>query len=262
MSENRFYLPGAEPFFYGGSDTACLLVHGFMSSPGEMRWLGQYLHAQGLTVYGMRLAGHGTDYQHMAHIRWPEWAAGVVDGVTLLRGMCERVFVVGHSMGGLLALLAGANVAVDGLVVMAAPILFASRWIGLSRWLKYLTPYRDSTDTTTLPRLMREEQTRRGEPTLGRIRYDLWSVAALAELYAVSTVARTRLSQITAPTCLIYSTGDKTAPYDNMQLIASEIRSRVLVQHTLNNSDHNLMLDEERERVFEFTWEFIRSQKA
>jgi carboxylesterase len=261
MADN-FYLPGAEPFFFQGGATGCVLVHGFMSSPGEMRWLGQFLHQQGLTCYGIRLTGHGTDYRQMAHIRWPEWVADVVDACTLLQQTCEQVFIVGHSMGGLLALLAGAVLPVDGLVIMASPVLFASRWIALSSMLKYITPFRDSMDRTHLPGLMREEQALRGEPLLGRIRYDMWSVTCLAELYAVSKAARARLPEITIPTCLIYSTADQTAPYDNMQLIASQIRSKVISQHTLHKSDHNLMLDEEKERVFQWTWDFVRSRKA
>lgn len=258
----EFYLPGAEPFFFKGDDTGCLLVHGFMSSPGEMRWLGRYLHEQGNTVYGPRLTGHGTDYQHMMHLRWPEWYGSVMDAYTLLRQFCSRVYVIGHSMGGLLTLMTAATAPVDGVVIMASPLVFNSRLIRYSWLWKYFMRYHDATDHTHLPQYMRDEQKRLGEPVLGRIRYDLWSTAALAQLYALSQAVQERLPQITQPACLIYSNADKTAPYNNMQLLAGQIRSRVIIRHTLHKSDHNLMVDEEKDMVFELIWHFIQSQKA
>lgn len=260
--DDHYYLRGAEPFFFNGDGVGCLLVHGFTSSPGEMRWLGQYLHAQGITVHGLRLTGHGTDYRSLAHARWPDWFGDVLDGYHLLRQMCDQVVIVGHSMGGLLALLAGAALPLDGLVVMGSPLIFESRWIGLARIVRHVKHYIDATDRTPLPQLVREEQAQRGEPVLGRIRYDTWSTSALAQMVALSARARASLPEITVPTCLIYSTGDHTAAYASMELIASQIRSKVVEQHTLRVSDHNLMLDVERDAVFQFVWNFIHSLKA
>ena len=57
-------IPTAEPFFFPGQGEnariGCLVTHGFTGAPKEMRWLGEYLHRQGYTVCGMRLAGHAT----------------------------------------------------------------------------------------------------------------------------------------------------------------------------------------------------------
>jgi carboxylesterase len=51
-----FIIPSAEPFYFPGGKTGCLLVHGFTGSPKEMRWMGEYLAGQGYTVLGVRLA--------------------------------------------------------------------------------------------------------------------------------------------------------------------------------------------------------------
>ena len=50
----------AEPFFYPGNETGCLLIHGFTGAPTEMQPLGKYLADCGYSVLGIRLAGHGT----------------------------------------------------------------------------------------------------------------------------------------------------------------------------------------------------------
>src|SRR5947209_8437141 len=36
-------MPGGEPFLYEAGEVGCLLVHGFTSTPFEMRGLGRYL---------------------------------------------------------------------------------------------------------------------------------------------------------------------------------------------------------------------------
>ena len=50
----------AEPFYFPGNSTGCLLIHGFTGAPTEMRPLGEYLAENGFSVLGVRLSGHGT----------------------------------------------------------------------------------------------------------------------------------------------------------------------------------------------------------
>ena len=58
--QNRI-IPGCEPVYNAGGESACLLLHGFTSSPYEMRLLGEYLGREGYTVSIPLLPGHGTD---------------------------------------------------------------------------------------------------------------------------------------------------------------------------------------------------------
>ena len=63
----------SQPFYFPGDSRGCLLIHGFTGSPSEMLPLGQYLNNLGYTVHGVRLKGHGTTLQDMAHTRWKDW---------------------------------------------------------------------------------------------------------------------------------------------------------------------------------------------
>ena len=114
-------LPNAEPFYYPGGPTGCLLVHGFTGAPAEMRLLGEYLNKQGHSVLGVRLAGHGTDVKDMIRTQYKDWLASVEDGWNLLQGHTERVFVIGLSLGGVLSLTFSARFPVAGVVAMSAP---------------------------------------------------------------------------------------------------------------------------------------------
>jgi len=72
------------PFFFEGNTTGCLLVHGFSGSPPEMRPMGVYLAEKGLTVIGVRLAGHGTTPEDMARTGWRDWVASAEEGLRAL----------------------------------------------------------------------------------------------------------------------------------------------------------------------------------
>ena len=259
MTPHAAYLQGAEPFYYRGGDTGCLCLHGFTASPAEMRWLGRHLGEAGFTVYGARFAGHGTDPRDLARVTWKDWYTSALDGYHLLRATCRSIVLVGHSMGGLLALLLSTEVEAAGVAVLATPVLFKSRLIRISRWLKYPLPYTMQGDKTALPEQIREEQARRGEATLGRVRYDRWSTAAVAQFYALSNYVDRQLPQVTAPLLLVYSKADTTVAVAQGDHIASRVSSRRVERHVLENSGHILPQDIERERVFALVTDFVRS---
>ena len=79
-------IPGAEPFFFPGGSTGCLLVHGFTGTPKEMRAMGEYLHQRGFSVLGVRLTGHATRPEDLQRARWQDWLLSVEDGWQLLKG--------------------------------------------------------------------------------------------------------------------------------------------------------------------------------
>ena len=97
-------LPGAEPFHSDGGPVGVLLCHGFTGSPQSMRPWAERLAAAGLTVSLPRLPGHGTRWEEMNLTRWQDWYAEVDRALTTLLARCERVFVMGLSMGGTLAI--------------------------------------------------------------------------------------------------------------------------------------------------------------
>lgn len=256
MSSSARLMPGADPFFRRGGPVGCLVVHGFASSPGEVRWLAQHLAEAGFTTLAPRLPGHGTHPHDLRRVRRADWLAALFDAYALLRGQCERVVVAGHSMGGLLSLRLSLDVEVAGVAVLASPVQFNSSLIHYARWLKYVLRDTDQTDRSGLDGIVREEQARRGEAVIGRVRYDRWATAAVAELYALSQEVDALLPQIRAPLLLVYSEGDHTAPPANGERIHARAASSGPPPTVLQRSGHNLPVDVEREAVFGLVTEF------
>lgn len=244
-----------------GGAVGCVCTHGFTASPEEMRWLGDYLHAHGLTVFAPRLAGHGTDPAQMRAQTWLDWYESVLDGVALLRARCRKVFAVGLSMGGLLSLRAGAAGEVDGVVAMAAPLRLNKPSMRYARLLKYARPYYPKSSWPgDLDRRIRETQRAMGRDDYGRGDYGVIPTASAAQLWQLMAEVRHHLPEITVPLLLIYSKGDQTVPYDNLALAASRVQSADVVQRTLERSDHCLTQEIERETVYEWVWDFLAAR--
>ncbi len=249
--------PGAEPFLLDGGDIGCVCVHGFGAAPEQMRWLGESLQARGLTVYAPRLAGHGTDITMMGRQHWLDWYEDVLDGVALLRGRCRKVFVVGLSMGGVLALRAAEESLLDGALVLASPMRLEYPLRRMLPLIKFVWRYYPLT-SQGLDERVRGLQRAMGRREVGTAAYrERWPVAAIAQLNALIDDTRRHLSAVSVPLLLIYSHGDRTVSFDNMALIARSVSSRDVVQRALDHSDHILTQDSERETVYAWVGDFL-----
>jgi carboxylesterase len=261
-------MQGAEPFFFAGNRIGALCVHGLTASPQEVYWLGKYLAKQGLTVFGPRLAGHGTDFNDLQRTRWEDWYYSVLDGYHLLRQCCDRVFVLGMSLGGLLSLHLAANEQVDGVVVMATPLYVANKNAQFAPALRYVVNTVATFDRTNDPlneRVLRIQR-ERGEREVGRVAYYRHSAAGVAELLRGQQIIRAELVRIGVPTLLIYSEKDSAVPIGNIDALTNGLISVPSVEIVrLKQSDHIVTNDIECEDVFAQTWSFIQkltSQQA
>jgi esterase/lipase len=109
---------------------AVLLIHGFMSSPAEMRSLGELLLAAGCHAIGVRLKGHGTSPWDLRERNWHEWADSVTRGYDIAKAFSQAVHIVGFSTGGLLALHHAAtnpHVKIKSVTSVCAPLKFKNK---------------------------------------------------------------------------------------------------------------------------------------
>ncbi len=243
------FLPGAEPFFFTGGRTGCLLVHGFTASPQEMRGLGEHLAQQGHTVLGVRLFAHGTGVRDMLRARWTDWYASVEDGYWMLRGSTDRVVVVGLSLGGVLSLLLAARQPVAGVVALSTPHTEKrdARFVA-ARLLRWFTRYYPKG-----PPDWRDPEAGRS-----RVAYDVYPLAALAEVSRAMAAMRAALPRVGCPALLLHSLEDDFVPPENSRRILQELGSRAKNLILFEDSNHILTLDRARQQVGQRVAEFVR----
>jgi carboxylesterase len=251
-------IPTTEPFFLLGdsSKPACLLIHGFTGTPKEMRWMGEYLHKQGYTCLGIRLAGHATQPQDMIRSRWTDWTASVEDGYNLLRGLTDDIFLVGLSMGGTLSLLMSTRLAprVKGVVAMSTPARLPSDY---PTWLlEFLSPFVKFSPKTN------------GPPGSGwfdkaaykeQIAYGKNPVRSAAELKKLILAMCAALPKVDVPVLLMHSRDDKYVLPDNLEYIYERlVNAPDKTKVYLTGSGHVLPRDASREQVFKAAVAFLQ----
>jgi carboxylesterase len=248
----------AEPFLFPGSRTGCLLIHGFTGAPKEMRWMGEHLAAQGFSVLGVRLAGHATHPEDMIRSRWTDWIASVEDGYHLLRGLADHIYLVGLSMGGVLALLMSTSLDVKGVVAISTPMEMPADWrlnyIGL---LSKLRPYMPKSKLPPGSTWFDKEAWK------DHVSYPQNPVRSIAELDSLLQEMRAALPQVSAPVLLIHSENDKYVLPENMESIYSGLvnaadKTKLLVRQ----SGHVVTRDAARMQVFEAAVQFVRRVDA
>ncbi len=244
-------IENANPFFYPGDRTACLLVHGFTSSPRELSLLGEALASQGHSVLAIRLFAHATRYQDMPRARWQDWIANIEDGWHLLNGHKNPPILIGFSLGGSLALYFAAHFPVQAVIAIAAPHhLPKDPRLPFLKVMSLFFPYLYSSN----PPVWFDQSERHRH-----IRYPNDSTRALAEVRDFLVQLQQALPKVTCPSLLIYSKDDPTitAIEQHMEKIASAINSTIKETLFLDKSGHILPLDAQREKVIRACLTFI-----
>lgn len=247
---NPFIIPTAEPFFFPGDDTGCLLVHGFTGAPKEMRWLGEYLAQQGRSVLGVRLAGHATRPEDMLRVQWQDWLACVEDGWHILSGYSRRIFIIGLSMGGILSLRFSAQFPVTGVVAMST-----LHHLPPDRRLPYIRALsRVQSKIKKKPSDWHDRQAEREQ-----VSYPEYPTRALAELRDLLIEMRSALPQVTAPALLIYSRHDSAVrPEDgHADQIYAALGSTQKSLVWIEGSGHVITRDAARPVVFQTVSQFV-----
>lgn len=247
---------GAEPFRAAGdgdrATTAVVLVHGFTGNPRATRPMAQVLNEAGFSVDAIRLPGHGTTPRDMGTTRWADWRTAVTHAVDRALREHDRVVLVGHSMGGTLALdLAGSRDDVAGCVAINAIIEEPpSPLARLAPVLQYIVPM--------LPReavgLPRDDIAR---PDVSEDAYLRVPSKSAHSLMQALPAVRASLATLSAPLLIISSRVDNTVATVNGDLIEREAASDDVRRIFLDRSWHVPQLDWDREEVEQAVLAFV-----
>jgi carboxylesterase len=241
-------LAGADPFCYENGTVACLLTHGFTSSPFEVRELGQYLAGKKLTVHGILLPGHGTSPQDLVKTTWQDWFDALEHRYLQLKEKYRHVIVGGMSMGGSLSLLLAAKYDLD-VIMVYAPAVWIPGWrMKIVPFARFFFPkvYRGTAD-------IKNEITRKAIPG--------YAYAPTESVYQFSKLlkeVRMNLKKIHSPLLIMQSTQDHRIPVSNSELVFHRVSSQIKEIYRVINSYHIITCDNDKQFVFEKSYEFIQ----
>lgn len=236
--------PGCDPFSLGGGSVGVLMVHGLTGSPTSMRPIGEWLAAQGLSVEGVRLPGHGTDIEDLRTRHWTEWVDEAARGLASLRERCRTVVTLGQSGGAsvVLTVVASRPHDVDG-IALTNPYVFDARLLAVPVGRRVLRDWKGVANDIAKP----------GQDEHG---YRRTPVAAIAELSELMRFVRAALPEIRQPVVVFRSGTDHVIPRSNALKVLERIGSERKQLVPCPNSYHVVTLDHDaplvQERVLAF----------
>jgi len=244
---NHDVMPGSEPYSHLGGPSGVLVLHGFTGNPSSMRSIAQRAAEAGYSVELPRLPGHGTRVEDMIKTTWADWSTTAVEVFDELAARCERVAVVGLSMGGgLAAHVAEVRPSVVGCV--------------------FINPLVKSPGTEMLEgiQLMLDEGTETFHSIGSDIKregaaessYPATPLAAVLSLFAGVAAVHENLGLITAPSLLLSSREDHVVTSDNGDDLEAMVSGPV-ERVWLEDSYHVATMDNDQELVESLTLDFL-----
>jgi carboxylesterase len=241
-------MPGAEPWSSDGDGVGVLVLHGFTGSPKSVKPWGQALGEQGWTVRVPRLPGHGTRWQDMNITTWEDWYAEADRNLRELRSRCEKVYVMGLSMGGTLTLRLG-QVYGDQI----AGLVLVNPAVHTERPDRFLLPV-VSRLVGSFPGIS-NDIAMEGVDEGAYDRLPLKAAYSMSKLWATVKQDMSRISQ---PLLLLRSRQDHVVEPSNAAFILANVSSADATELVLERSYHVATLDHDADIINQASIEFVR----
>ncbi len=240
-------MPGCEPFSAQGGSFGVLVLHGFTGNPFSMRPLADACADAGYTVELPRLPGHGTSLADMMTTSWSDWSSTALSTFDDLASRCDRVAIVGLSMGGgLAAFVAESRPDVAGCV-------FINPWInplnpelldGLNQLIEAGVETLEAVGSD-----IKKEST-------SELAYDATPLVCTKSACDGLTEVRANLAALAAPSLLLTSRIDHTVNWERGEDIVAMTTGPV-EQIWLEDSYHVATLDNDAALVESSTLDFL-----
>lgn len=235
-----------QPFYFPGTNgKAVLLIHGWTSTPYEVRRAGMFLNENGYTVSGPMLSGHGTAPKDLEGVKWTDWLRDITKIYEDLKKNHSKVYVGGTSIGANLTVtLAKNKPEISGIIIMAMP--FKMR---LERAVVFLGKVLS---------IFKKYNRKFYPPSFGHsniitrfISYQTFPIKSALEIFDLIKITRKEIGKVKQPCFMLQSTSDHIVVRGNLEMIYRNIGSKIKKKRYIKMAYHTFISDIKNEGVFE-----------
>ena len=234
-----------EPIFLKNneSDAVVVFIHGFMGSPRQFDALARSVRHQGFSAASLLLPGHASTVKDFSSSTMEKWQDYVNAEIGRLSLSFRRVFLVGHSMGCLLAINAANKHGeiVNGLFLIACPLVlsvFSAR--SLRIWLKQV--FRRKTHPIKSAYVAGSSVPLK--PSL------IWRFSKpFAELKRLILVTRDSLCNVRVPVTAVFSPSDEIVSMESLDDLRAGLTQAPFDYIALSDSSHAYFPEHERSLI-------------
>jgi len=220
--------------FNSESQDGVYIIHGFTNTTYEVKELARYLGGQGYYTVANNLPGHGTTAEDCNRCKYTDWIEFVEHGVADMSSRCDNIYVIGISMGSVLALHLSSvfplNAAVFAATVLQFKDVISTRV--LTPIFHKIIPFRDK-------RLSYSKTIR---DTFNYYGYPVWPMSSVNEMRKLTNKVKKELSEVHCPALLIHAKQDRLSIKSNTSLVYDSISSKIKEKLIVKQADHNLFV--------------------
>lgn len=236
----------------GKNEVAFLVLHGWSAVPCQSKAFIDWLKKRDFWVFAPVLKGHGTMPEELEKVKWREWLEQVEEEIEKIKKnpKIKRVFLVGISMGGNLALLASIKKKVDGVILVGTPVHLKNHfWIWLGVWL---VPIFKKNIQKKYPAGVNSD-------FLKKTSYRYFPIKSVRESLRCIRAALFSLKKVTVPLLILQSSSDYLVAKYSPWVIFNGTSSRIKKMYWIRSQNNShVLLDSEMTGAFSIIETFIK----
>jgi carboxylesterase len=239
-----------------------LLLHGFSGKPNGLGHLAHHIETLGLPYRAPTLRGHGMDTPNaLLGVKWTDWIADAEGAMSELLEEAEKVTIIGHSMGGMIALFLAAEhkEEVDSIIDAAGstkgnspfapgePLNFLASLIPIVK-KKY-----------EMPPLFADPDYARTDTGYAWVPTIAWR-----QVFDLMEETHKRLPKVSVPTLILHSKKDTVNTPEGAQILYDSIATPVDQKQLVwfEKTEHVMFLDCEEEEVNRIVVDYLQKRLA
>ncbi|WP_071435409.1 alpha/beta hydrolase [Bacillus kwashiorkori] len=223
----------------------CLCIHGFTGSPKELEPLVQFLKKHtNWFIKTPTLPGHG-EHLRLKGIHYQQWIEHTEMELQQLLEQCDKVYICGFSMGGLIASYLSVRYPVQRLVLLSPAAYYLNTEYLKGQILRYFT-FREST------RGIRTEIY-----TNFKRKVAMTPLSAVLQFRKLVQTIRPLLRQLSTPTFIVQGKQDPVVPEKSAHFLFKSIQSIEKRLLFIEEADHQICYGDYTSQLFHEILSFL-----
>ncbi|MDY0406908.1 alpha/beta fold hydrolase [Virgibacillus sp. 179-BFC.A HS] len=224
----------------------CLVIHGYTGGPYELEPLTTFLREQ--TNWYIKvpvLPGHGTNLA-LENITYEQWIDTAEKALLQMKEKYDEIYIIGFSMGGMIAAYLAGKYHVDKLVLLAP----AGKYL---YWKQLLLDAADMVEDGFKGRLRQNRLYIHYRKKLGVVPFK-----ANVEFMKLVKYTRKYLKDVEAPVLIAQGHCDGMVPYKTAYYLEKEISSEEKEVVFFDKSKHLMCLGSDKETLNSLVYQFLK----
>lgn len=227
----------------------CLFLHGFTGSPFEVEPLVTYVKEHTSWIVSCPfLPGHEEDGS-LKGVKYTEWIHAAEQALVELQKQCETIYVIGFSMGGMIAAYLASVYPVDKLVLLSAAAFYIS-----PRQIR--RDMHELIEDTFYGLLLENELYLRYKKKIMKT-----PISAAVQFRKLVTKHRPLLNKINTPTLIAQGLQDGIVPYQTAQYLYNQIVTKEKRVVWLDDCKHLICHCQNRDWLFKEILSFLQAER-